>query len=531
MKALKIYALALVFVSIAVFAADNESAGQMIATPKLPVIIKDGPYPWNQAPIWQTLDVGLYWVTNNNQYCPADQNQSARMPGCENAFNPNKPTVIFFHGWEPLSTRTQTRFDFYTSYYTGQGWQTRDIDLGKIWRDKGWNVGIFYWNQISDTTYPSQAAAKIWSTKTSQAMYWKKYNPNTSNSYYRVEDVDACQNRHSADCKPVGELAYEAYVNAMKDYQGNNIRLIGHSLGGQLVIDVTHKIAENVAAGKLSPHLLPRQMVLLDPFFTPSGNTYLNALGINNQMLADQYVDDIANQYGIAVSEFLSSDITAQQNWSTIENVAALTLYRPWFDPVYREDEKHSVSWQIYLSSFADKPPMSYSKPFNTYNLIQNTYAGISASTPIFKQQNNSYEGVAAAMEHQIYFDQNCLNKANCGEYSPDPALDGFLQYNTGHEAVADAIEVTDSAREQIVANSTRLLNLHDQVRFIATPLSANNNIKHIVLWQSSNNKIVTVFPGGYAQAVGTGTATIKAIVPGLGNEKPVEFSFMIQVV
>lgn len=528
MKFYKVFSLALVLLSLTIVAqAQPQTIDQ--SNTKFPIQTKDGPYPWAKAPVWQTLNVGLYWVGKNNQYCPANGSLN-KIPACANAYNPTKPTVIFFHGWEPMSTRMESRPDFYTSYYTGKGWQTNSKDLGKIWRNRGWNIGVFYWNQISDTTYPSQAAAKIWSTKTSQAMWWKKYNPNAINPYYRVEDENACANPNAAMCQPVGELAYQAYVNAMKNYHGNQILLVGHSLGGQLVINVTHRIAENVANGKLSPQLLPRQMVLLDPFFTPSGNVYLNAVGIDNQTLAETYVNDIANKYGIAVSEFLSSDLTVQQNWSTIEHTAALTLYRPWFDPAYREDEKHSDAWLIYFSSLADKPPVSYSKPMNDNDLTQNPYPAISASTPIFNSNGNIHYGVAAAMERGIYFDQDCLHDGKCGEYSPNPAHDGFLQYDYTPAAIVNAIDVSNNG-QPVAANSNLPMQLNQLTRFIATPVSAGNTVQRIVLWQSSNPSVAEVFPGGYVKAVGSGTATITAISPTLGNNKPTSLSFQVQVV
>lgn len=540
MKSLKIYSLALLFISVSIFAApsNNQNSNQSItraAAAQMYLHAKDA-YQWPVSD-FEHLDVSIYWVTKNDKYCPADQSKSAKIPGCENAsayFDPKKPTVIFFHGWEPFSTYYVSRFDFYTTYPDSNG-ETKDIDLGKIWRDKGWNVGVFYWNQISDTNTPAQAAAKIWSTKTTQAMDWEQYFPAGKYAPAYTTSVNACS-QISDYCKPVGELAFEAYVNAMKNYQGNDIRLVGHSLGGQLVINVTHKIAKNVAAGNLSPRLLPRQMVLLDPFFTLGGNSYLAAKNVNidNQALADQYVDDIANKYGITVSEFLSSILTIQQNWSKIEDVAALTEYYPDFVPSYDEPAKHSAAWLVYFWSLADQPPVSYYKPMNgkfTQN-DKNAYPAISASTPIFiNGQNNPSYGVAAAMEEGIYFDQDCLGNLWCGQDTANPAGDGFLQAQVpgAPSQIVDSIDVYNNGGK-IAANSTFQLALSAKTRFIASPLSAGNMVKHIVLWQSSNDKVVTTFPGGYVKAVGPGTAVITATAPALGYNTPATFSFTIQV-
>ena len=112
-------------------------------------------YQWPTSD-FEHLDVGIYWVTNNDKYCPADKTKAAKIPGCETEsayFDPTKAYGNLFRGWEPFSTYFCTRFDFYTNLFTG--WPgTENIDLGKIWRDKGWNVGIFYWDQIYDTYLP-----------------------------------------------------------------------------------------------------------------------------------------------------------------------------------------------------------------------------------------------------------------------------------------------------------------------------------------------------------------------------------------
>lgn len=501
-----------------------------------------GPFHWGIS-TWTKLNVGIYWVAPGDVYCPANQNLESKNsknspkplgPACAKAYDPNKPTILFIHGWEPDSVRNMSRFDFYDPV---QGLNPKYADLGKIWRDKGWNVGIFYWNQISDTTFPSQAAAKIWTTKSSQDMDWKSYNPKAQWSYDHVVDKNACANPSSPDCISVGDRAYKDYVDAFKNYQGHEIRIVGHSLGGQLAVYLTHKIAAQVASGKLSPQLLPQQLVLLDPYLSVD-NSYLNDVGINNNALFNNYVKDIADKYGIVVSEYLSSDLTLPDQWSPAENIAAVTFYRPWFDKAWREDQKHSAAWFLYLQSMKDTPPKTY----DNYNVIghktiKSNIPGMSASTPIYKANSQDATapivGLAAMMGKNTYWDQDCgENGKLCGEYSVNTSKDGFLEkrntYANGPLPQQILIQdngsyIVKGALINMAAGSTKHLKAK------IYPFNAENQI---VLWKSSNPKIAKVFPGGYIKALQPGNVTITAISPYLnaGTTGKVQVNFKVSV-
>lgn len=498
------------------------------------------PFHWSVSS-WTKLTEGLYWVGPGDTYCPANTNIGPKTgpkpvinPACSKAYDPKKPTLIFIHGWEPGSVRTLSRFDFYDPV---QGLNPKDDDLGKIWRDKGWNVGVFYWNQISDTSFPSQAAAKIWTTKSSQHMDWKDYNPNAKWTYNKVVDKNACQNSKSPYCKSVGDMAYEDYVNALKNYQGKQIRIVGHSLGGQLATYLTHKIVTQVNQGKLSPNLLPHQLVLLDPYLSED-NTYLDTVGINNHKLFNQYIKQIAFKYGVVVSEYLSSDLTLPDEWSPAENIAAVTFYRPWFDKAWREDQKHSAAWLLYLQSMKDNPPKTY----ENYNVINHEdlpskIPGMSASTPIYANNSKSaivpIDGLASMMGKNTYWDQDCgENGKLCGEYSVDTSKDGFLEKrNTyANDPLPTQILIQDQG-SYIVKNASINMTTGSTKHLKAKiyPYDAENQI---VLWKSSNSKIAKVYPGGYVKAVQPGNVTVTAIAPYLndGTTGQIKVHFTVQV-
>ena len=84
--------------------------------------------------VFANLDYGLYWFGYNSA-------QKA-VPGQSNAFYaPHKDTVIFIHGWQNNTVTKQKRATLY---------RESNEDLSAYWLDRGYNVGIMYWNQFAD---------------------------------------------------------------------------------------------------------------------------------------------------------------------------------------------------------------------------------------------------------------------------------------------------------------------------------------------------------------------------------------------
>ena len=126
----------------------------------------------------------------------------------------------------------------------------------------------------------------------------------------------------------------------------------------------------------------------------------------------------------------------------------------------------------------------------------------------------------------------------SCGMYKADPVYDAFVSKPswTPAQTVDKLIvlhKISSTDKVEITQNTIINLPLNAQTRFIAKPQFLGNQVKHIVLWQSNDDKVATTFPGGYVQAVGPGTATITAIatVPTSQGSVPVTFKFQIQVV
>jgi hypothetical protein len=100
-------------------------------------------------------------------------------------YDPSKPTVIYFHGWQPGSGGNKEGF-----LWTNPQQSSETIQTLTAWKAAGWNVGVFYWNQFADEgtvfdlvpVYVSEAEAKIWSSQGPKGMRYK-YWVNGSSRY------------------------------------------------------------------------------------------------------------------------------------------------------------------------------------------------------------------------------------------------------------------------------------------------------------------------------------------------------------
>ncbi|MCH9682411.1 MAG: hypothetical protein K0V04_13320, partial [Deltaproteobacteria bacterium] len=147
-----------------------------------------------------TLDYGIRWFGDDGS--SGDDN-----------FDPGKPTVIYIHGWQAFSTRSLRR-----ELLTGPSPDASDgeQDWKTAWQ--GWNVGIFYWNQLADELEVKNAEAKIWAADNGRrGMRFRYVLPGQQGpAPYDVayeDSPDATPN------VPVGALLFESYVANMERYE------------------------------------------------------------------------------------------------------------------------------------------------------------------------------------------------------------------------------------------------------------------------------------------------------------------------
>ncbi|EOD34927.1 hypothetical protein EMIHUDRAFT_227933 [Emiliania huxleyi CCMP1516] len=171
---------------------------------------------------WGELHCGLWWASGG--------------------WDPAQPTVVYVHGWEPGTTARGFRETFNWRRNVKQpslgvkGERVPDIDAAELWAARGWNVALFYWNQcVADQL--ASALLPLW-----RAAYGG--GPSSSSS---------------------------------------PLRLVGHSLGAQLVLEAVGRLVErqppkgrrHLHLAEVSMQEAPLRIALLDPFFSPGAKQYL----------------------------------------------------------------------------------------------------------------------------------------------------------------------------------------------------------------------------------------------------------------
>jgi hypothetical protein len=204
-----------------------------------------------------THDYGFYWFDANNQ--STDAVNSSGVPNTVSTafYDPAKPTVFYFHGWQKgTSVKSYSRETF---LYADPTTKTNVNTVAK-WKADGWNVAIFYWNQMADEDEVKDAEAKIWSTSGPKGMRYR-----ISTGAYGTAFTPT---------KSVGALALAEYTALMANYKGTEIRFAGHSLGSQLATNLAKLVSDYVAANTTKAFLMPKRLELLDPYWSKDGKSY-----------------------------------------------------------------------------------------------------------------------------------------------------------------------------------------------------------------------------------------------------------------
>lgn len=244
-----------------------------------------------------TLDYGLYWFDGNNKSVKAVEADGTVNNVPLKFYDPSKPTIIHFHGWQPGSA---TRGDGYDREDFRFVWGDEDVITSTSWKDKGWNIAYFYWDQFADESEVKDAEAKMWSANGPRGMR------------YRLSD-GSYSTQHSPD-KSVGDIAFEQLTAALADNTSHYVRLSGHSLGNQLATIVAGKISDAIYAGDAGVNVMVDRLELLDPFFSKDGKDYLgdaNSDG-NPDWTGERVrwtVQELIDRHNTPVTAYYSSNI------------------------------------------------------------------------------------------------------------------------------------------------------------------------------------------------------------------------------
>lgn len=294
------------------------------------------------ATVFSKLDTGIYWYANQTNAVKAVNGSASAW------YNPANPTMIYIHGWQPGTTKLLQRETFDRSADSGI---VQDLTAG--WKRNNWNMGIFYWNQFADEGDVKVAEDKIWPVLSpagaAKSLSW--INSAGVVSYKDNSGVTLTQS--------TAQMFVQAYKKAMQGYTGNDIRLVGHSLGSQMVIVGAKLISDAVDRGEIARNLLPTRIALLDPAFLSGTRAYLGNRWPGE--VARDYVDALKAK-GVIVEAIRSSPATSTGLIGD-SNVALLnkTAYReikPWYFGALDITNKHKAAVWHYLWEYSIQPSL-----------------------------------------------------------------------------------------------------------------------------------------------------------------------------
>jgi hypothetical protein len=300
-----------------------------------------------QAAGGEYLDYGLHWVKMNNgqeQQVKAVERNGTVISRSSSYYSNAKPTVIYFHGWQNGSSEEG---------YRRESFEFSDINQNTIaaWKNKGWNVAIFHWNQFADESEVKDAEAKMWSANGPKGMR------------YRLDD--GSYSTIQAPAVSVGDIAFQQITAALANNSSNNLRFAGHSLGNQLAVAVAKKINDGINTGSVSSNAMPNRIELLDPFWSQDGKSYLgdsNGDGQNdwNGEVVQWAIEDLIADQDVAVTWYKTSgifDLWLGDANTSLESKVALINNRFWYLASWDLVSKHVHAPKWYFMSMASSAP------------------------------------------------------------------------------------------------------------------------------------------------------------------------------
>ena len=293
-----------------------------------------------------TLDYGLYWFDGANTSVKAVEADGTVNNVPRKFYDPSKPTIVHFHGWQPGSA---TRGDGYDREDFRFVWGSEDVITSSAWKSKGWNIAYFYWDQFADESELKDAEAKMWTTNGPRGMR------------YRLSD--GSYSTHHSPNKSVGDIAFEQVTSALAGNTSYYVRLSGHSLGNQLATIVAGKISDAIYAGDAGVNVMVDRLELLDPFFSKDGKSYLGDANGDGKLdwtgeRVRWTVQNLIERHSTPVTAYYSSNIN--DLWIGDKNLLLRAMVaEAWNRFWYLADEvnKHNHVVPFYFRSMASAPP------------------------------------------------------------------------------------------------------------------------------------------------------------------------------
>ncbi|MBE2222802.1 MAG: cell adhesion protein [Anaerolineae bacterium] len=352
------------------------------------------------------LDYGLVWFGENGRFQKAVSGQP------NDYFNPSQPTIIFVHGWLPDQVTIPPNFLF--NIPAADGSRDSQVDLAANWIEAGWNVGIFYWHPFADEDLVWVAEDKIWTADTEAAM--------------RTRHADGSFHTEGTPTISASELFYQAYLDAMADYSGSEIRLAGHSLGNQMAVRLAVQLVAGIEAGDVPENLLPTRLALLDPFWSPLPKSYLD--GQETGTVIRQEIQEELLPRGVLVEWYRSSLLTEttllSEDAQALQDKVVYAELAPEFCSSLDQTCRHDAAWQLYFLSYGSPAPRECVPDEASSTCIPTGGYGPTAVT--------TNQQIAEMMHQSVYWFHGVGPEGEDGRSTPQTDDDWYhrLPLNTG---------------------------------------------------------------------------------------------------
>jgi hypothetical protein len=285
-----------------------------------------------------------------------------------------------------------------------EGWMRQDpykessyVDCCKIWKDRGYNVGIFNWNQFGDGDLLF-SQANIYYRATEDGL------PDDHSMIYSLRNANGSSSRHylpsgeggAIESKTVVDLFLDELVRCMDGYTpstSKEFRMIGHSLGTQVVGRTCDAIRENPGWG--IP--LPTRVCLLEI-------AQINGLfnGLNIPDLQKGYITGLVNA-GVALECYQSTDLQSLLGVNLafvgdIHNMGAYCRWRPdYIQPikvgldVFQKSHNEIVRWYMHSFEYNEFPAYTYWAPFNKWDDVGKALSAKTSRTRVKSLMGGQY--------------------------------------------------------------------------------------------------------------------------------------------
>ena len=289
-------------------------------------------------------DHGIYWLGENGEY-------EKFRPGIQSKyFDPLRPTVLHLHGWQKGTSQYDMQREN-VFVYTGSPYGNANV-IGK-WRNKGYNVGEYFWNQIADEQDIRDAETKVWLGESGT----RSGTDGTISMRYRLRNGNFVSMPAE---KNVTTMFVDEYMQAFADYQGSGVRLTGHSLGAQIAEHAIYLLAKSADEGKIANKIVPTRLALLDPFWSKGGKAYLD--GKSTAEVSSPEILGVVSSRNLVVEQVKTSligGIVVGDENLPLRKVTAFARVLPKFIPQTDMASLHLYSYVWYLNSIERLIPTS----------------------------------------------------------------------------------------------------------------------------------------------------------------------------